>query len=116
MVKDWCNKGSIWDNTLTTMKRMKKPSIKENDDLITSMLGVGIDAPSAPEPTETRLGKEDVDECIYSVNVTLVIPSHPTADCQPKCVICKTAVTQHMAMPKKIVEGKDTNSTYVPHA
>ena len=53
MVKDWCNKGSIWDNTLTTMKRMKKPSIKENDDLITSMLGVGIDAPSAPAHGDT---------------------------------------------------------------
>jgi hypothetical protein len=100
MVKDWCNKGSIWDNTLTTMKRMKKPSIKENDDLITSMLGVGIDAPSAPEPTETRLGKEAVDECISAVNVTLV----------------KTVVTQHMAMPKTFVEGKDITSTYVPHA
>ncbi len=41
-----------------------------------------------------------MDKCINSVNATLVIPSHPTADYQPKCVTYKTAVTQHMAMPR----------------
>jgi hypothetical protein len=48
MVKDWCNKGSTWDNTLSTMNGMKKRIKKENNDLIALMLGVGIDAPSAP--------------------------------------------------------------------
>ena len=41
-----------------------------------------------------------MDKCINSVNATLVIPSHPTADYQLKCVTYKTAVTQHMAMPR----------------
>jgi hypothetical protein len=67
------------------------------------MLGVGIDAPSAPEPTKTRLSKKAVDECIAAVNVTLVIP-HPTADDQPKCVTCKSAAAQHMVMPTNLVE------------
>ena len=78
MVKDWCNKGSTWDNTLAAMKG-KKPSKKENDDLIAL--------------------------CIAAVNATLVIP-HPTADDQPKCVACKTAVALHMLMPTNLVEGK----------
>jgi hypothetical protein len=105
MVKDWCNKGSTWDNTLAAMKGGKKPSKKENDDLISLMLGEGIDAPTIPEPTKTRLSKEAVDECIAAVNATLVIP-HPTADDQPKCVACKTAVALHMVMPTNHVEGK----------
>jgi hypothetical protein len=83
MVKDWCNKGSTWDNTLTTMNGTKKHSKQENDDLIILMVGVGIDAPSAPEPTKTRLSKEAVDKCIAAVNATLVI-LHPIADDQPK--------------------------------
>jgi hypothetical protein len=105
MVKDWCNKGSTWDNTLTAMKGMKKPSKKAKNDLIASMLGVGIDAPSALEPTKTRLSKEAVNECIPAVNATLVI-LHPTADDQPKCIACKTLVALHMMMPGNLVEGK----------
>jgi len=31
---------------------------------------------------------------------------HPTADDQPKCVVCKTAVSLHMVMPKNLVYGK----------
>jgi hypothetical protein len=69
------------------------------------MLGVGIDAPSAPEPTKTSLSKVAVDECIAAVNATLVIP-YPTADDQPKCVTCKTIVALHMVMPTNLVEGK----------
>ena len=69
------------------------------------MLGEGIDAPTITEPTKTRLSKEAVDECIAAVNATLVIP-HPTADDQPKCVACKTAVALHMVMPTNHVEGK----------
>ncbi len=87
------------------MKGRKKPTKKENEDLIALMLGVGIDAPTIPEPTKTRLSKEAVDECIAAVNATLVIP-HPTADDQPKCVACKTAVALHMVMPTNLVEGK----------
>jgi hypothetical protein len=75
MMKEWCNKGSTWDNTITAMKGRKKPSAL--------ILGVGIDTPSAPEPTKTRLSKEAVDECTPAVNVTLVI-HHPTVDDQPK--------------------------------
>ena len=78
MVKDWCNKGSTWDNTLAAMKK-KKPSKKENDDLIAL--------------------------CIAAVNATLVIP-HPTADDQPKCVACKTAVALQMEMPTNLVKDK----------
>ena len=87
------------------MKGEKKPSKKENDDLISLMLGEGIEAPTIPEPTKTRLSKEAVDECIAAVNATLVIP-HPTADDQPKCVACKTAVAIHMVMPTNHVGGK----------
>jgi hypothetical protein len=29
MVKDWCNKGSTWDNTTAAMKGRKKPRKKE---------------------------------------------------------------------------------------
>ena len=115
MVKDWCNKGSTWDNTLAAMKGEKKPSKKENDDLISLMLGEGIDAPTIPEPTKTRLSKEAVDECIAAVNATLVIP-HPTADDQPKCVACKTAVAIHMVMPTNHVEGKNIYLTIATHA
>ena len=69
------------------------------------MLGVGINAPSAPEPTKSRFSKEDVDKCITVVNVTLVIP-HPTEDDQPKCIACKTTVALHMVMPTNLIEGK----------
>ena len=57
-------------NTLAAMKGKKKPSKKENDDLISLMLGEGIDAPTIPEPTKTRLSKEAVDECIAAINAT----------------------------------------------
>ena len=87
------------------MKGRKMLTKKENEDLIALMLGVGIDAPTIPEPTKTRLSKEAVDDCIAAVNATLVIP-HPTADDQPKCVACKTAVALHMVMPTNHVEGK----------
>ena len=40
-----------------------------------------------------------------AINATLVIP-HPTANDQPKCIACKTTVTQYMAMPKNLIEGK----------
>ena len=93
------------------MKGEKKPSKKENDDLISLMLGEGIDAPTITEPTKTRLSKEAVDECIAGVNATLVIP-HPTADDQPKCVACKTAVALHMVMPTNLVEGKRYELAY----
>ncbi len=83
MVKEWCNKGSTWDNTITAMKGRKKPSKHENSDMIALMLGVSINVPSAPDPTKTRLSKEAVDKCIAAVDVNLVIP-HPTADDQPK--------------------------------
>ena len=46
-----------------------------------------------------------MDECIPTVNWTWVIP-HPTADDQPKCVTCKTAVSLHMVMPTNLVDGK----------
>ena len=105
MVKDWCNKGSTWDNTLAAMKGRKKLSKKENNDLIDLMLGVGIDTPTVPEPTKTRLSKEAVEECIAAVNATTVIP-HPTADDQPKCVACKTAVALHMEVPTNLIKGK----------
>ena len=95
----------MWDNTLAAMKGRKKPSKKENDDLIALMLGVGIDAPSAPEPTKSRFIKEAVDECITAVNVTLVTP-HCTADDQPQCITCKTTVALHMVMPTNLVEGE----------
>ena len=75
------------------------------------MLGEGIDAPTIMEPTKTRLSKEAVDECIAGVNATLVIP-HPTADDQPKCVACKTAVALHMVMPTNLVEGKRYELAY----
>ncbi len=75
------------------------------------MLIVGIGAPSAPEPTESRLSKEAVDECIAAVNATLVI-QHPTADDQPKCVACKTAVALHMVMPTNLAEGKRYELNY----
>ena len=69
------------------------------------MLGIGTDAPSAPEPTKTRHSKEAVDECIVAVNATLFIP-HPTADDQPKRVACKSAAALHMVMPANLVEDK----------
>jgi hypothetical protein len=34
MTKDWCNKGSTWDNTLVAMEGMKKPSKKQKFDRI----------------------------------------------------------------------------------
>jgi hypothetical protein len=51
------------------------------------------------------LSKDAVDECIATVNETLVIP-HSTADDQLKCVACKTEVSLHMVMSKNLVEGK----------
>ncbi len=93
------------------MKGRKKLTKKENEDLIALMLGVGIDAPTIPEPTKTRLSKEAADECIGAVNATLVIP-HPTADDQPKCVACKTAVALHMAKPTNLIEGKRYKLNY----
>ena len=85
--------------------KKKKPSKKENDDLVALMLDVGIGAPSASEPTESRLSKKAVDECIATINATLVI-QHPTVDNQPKCIACKTAVAQHMVMSTNLAEGK----------
>jgi hypothetical protein len=55
-------------------------------------------------PYLVSLSKDAVDECIATVNGTLVIP-HPTADDQPKYIACKTGVSLHMAMPKNLVEG-----------
>jgi hypothetical protein len=111
MVKEWCNNGSTWDNTLAAMNGRKKLSEKTNKDLIALMLGVGIDEPSPPEPTKTRLSKEAADECIAAVNASMVIP-HPTADDQPKCIACKSAVALHMAIPTNLIKGKRYNLDY----
>ena len=53
-----------------------------------------------------------MDECITTVNGTLVIP-HPTADDQPKYVTytCKTVVSLHMVCQRILSREKDMNST-----
>ena len=39
-------------------------------------------------------------------------PAHPTADDQPKYVMCKTAVALHMAAPVAIISGKKYSLDY----
>jgi hypothetical protein len=103
-LKDFCNVGSTWDNTLAAAKGTKIRDKKTNDELIAQMMGNGNNATSS-QPTKTRLSKEAEDECVAAVNITMVIP-HPTADDHPKCIVCKTAVAQHMLVPNKIVMDK----------
>ena len=85
---------------------------KADQDLIDLMLGVGINnEPTVPEPTKSRLSQEVADEIVAAVNASMVIP-HPTADDQPKCIACKSAVALHMAIPTNLVEGKRYNLDY----
>ena len=54
--------------------------------------------------------KDAVDECITTVNGTLVIP-HPMADDQPKCVVCKTAIPYTWWCQRILLREKNMNST-----
>jgi hypothetical protein len=83
----------------------KIPSKEANDALITTMMGISINTPSPPG-VKSQLSKEAADECVAAVNAAIVI-LHPTADDQPKCIICTKAVaSMHMATPSTVVEGK----------
>jgi hypothetical protein len=58
MVKEWCNAGSTWDNTLRAEDGQKPRSAKENEALLELMMGVGINAAKKPEPKILQLSKK----------------------------------------------------------